>query len=297
MTALDAWRSLLGADRVVVEPTQIARLAMNITEYPARRVPAILHVANRREVEAVIAIARAHRAAVYPISTGKNWGVGSKLPVNHDAAVVDMSGMNRILEVNERFEYAVVEPGVTQRALFEHLAKREIPLRFNMTGSGEETSIVGNLLERGVGMLGQRTQDIRGLEVVTGSGRVVRTGLWHCFDGGTVAAPACAHHYPAGFGPDLTGLFLQSNLGITTAAVVGLRPRESVTLALLRTEASRLSPFVDAIARLRKENVLRDRVEIDGDDDPRLHGLGVGGDSALHSWWTWAALWGDREIV
>lgn len=263
---------------------------MNVTEYAPRRVPAVLLARTREEVESIVAIANVYLAALYPFSTGHNWGMGSKLPPRDGCVLLDLRQMNRVIEIDESHEYALIEPGVTQKRLHDELAARGSALMFNVTGSGEGTSIVGNLLERGVGMLGQRMQDIRGLEIVTGGGRVVRTGSWH----GVAEGQRYAHHYPSGIGPDLTGLFQQSNFGIVTAAVLGLYPQQPATVALLRTPVGRLAAHVDALAKMRRLGLLRDRIEIDGEDDPRLHGVVRAGSEP--AWWTWVALWGDSDL-
>jgi 4-cresol dehydrogenase (hydroxylating) len=59
--------------------------------------------------------------------------------------------MNRIIEVDDELAYAVIEPGVTQGQLAAHLAQRDVRLWVDCTGAGPDTSIVGNVLERGFG--------------------------------------------------------------------------------------------------------------------------------------------------
>ncbi|HJP34531.1 MAG TPA: FAD-binding protein, partial [Gammaproteobacteria bacterium] len=48
---------------------------------------------------------------LYPISRGKNWGYGDACPTTDGAAIVDLSRMNQIVEVNTDLAYCVVEPG------------------------------------------------------------------------------------------------------------------------------------------------------------------------------------------
>jgi 4-cresol dehydrogenase (hydroxylating) len=51
-----------------------------------------------------------------------------------------------------------------------------------MTGSAENTSIVGNVLDRGSVFFNHRYDFLTGLEVLLGNGKVVKTGFWHYFD-------------------------------------------------------------------------------------------------------------------
>src|SRR5260370_42151064 len=102
------------------------------------------------------------RLPLYPISPGCNWGLGSKLPVRDGAALVDLSRMDAIHEVNETHGYAVIEPGVTQRMLHEHLKNGQSSYFLSVTGSGAETSILGNALDRGIAHQGPRAEQISG---------------------------------------------------------------------------------------------------------------------------------------
>ena len=67
---------------------------------------------------------------------------GSACAVQEGQVIVDLSRMNRILEVNEDLAYAVIEPGVTQIQLFNYLKEKKLALWLDCTGSGPEASIV-----------------------------------------------------------------------------------------------------------------------------------------------------------
>lgn len=57
---------------------------------------------------------------------------------------MDMHRMNKILEVNEKFAYAVVEPGVSFADLYDYTIKNKIKL-WPSTASLGWGSIVGNV--------------------------------------------------------------------------------------------------------------------------------------------------------
>ena len=255
--ALADWRSLLGGDAVRDSPSALADYLRN-TSALERHVPAVLLPSSTEQVEGLVAIANRHRTPLYPISTGRNWGLGSRLPVTDGAVIVDLSRMRRIREVDERGHFAVIEPGVTQGQLFHHLRERGLPLLFDVTGSSAETSIIGNILERGVGYSACRVESLLAVEAVLGNGRLLRTGYWH-----TEGARA-THLFKYGIGPYLDGLFTQSNYGIVTAAAYQLRPRPqrmSVFWCRLKDEG-RLARMVDALAKLRQGEVVRTVVHL-----------------------------------
>jgi 4-cresol dehydrogenase (hydroxylating) len=167
-------------------------------------------------VLAALALAREHHTPLYPFSQGKNWGLGSRKPVAGGCLLLDLSALNRIKNLNLKEGYAVIEPGVTQRQLARRLT--DSPFMLNVTGSFADTSIVGNALERGVGFLRQRTEDVAGLELLLGNGRIIRAGsFW------PTGKPQ--FHYPHGTGPDFRSAFFQSNFGIVLSAAIALIPR------------------------------------------------------------------------
>jgi 4-cresol dehydrogenase (hydroxylating) flavoprotein subunit len=208
------------------------------------------------QVKACVDRARREGRALYPISTGLNWGYGSATPPRDGAVLLDLSGMNRILnagQISEANPVAVIEPGVTQRQLHEFLSQFCPRLSFNVTGSSVDTSILGNALDRGVGYLGPRRDDVFGLEVVTGRGVLLKTGFRRLGEDSPLA-----HAHPYGLGPMLDGLFFQGNYGVVTSACLKLlpRPERSVAVSLALRDVSNLGAFLDGLALLKRLGVM-----------------------------------------
>ena len=118
------YEGALPPQAVVADPVVIDRLYRRNVTALDRRVPLVLRPRTEAEVERIVAIANQHRTPLYPFSTGKNWGLGSKLPVTDGCIAVDLSLMNRIIEVSDEFAYAIIEPGVTQAQLAAYLRER-----------------------------------------------------------------------------------------------------------------------------------------------------------------------------
>ena len=222
----------------------------------ARGPNAVLRPNSTGEVQALVRQAREDCQALYPISKGLNWGYGSRSPVGPGNTLVDLSGMNRIRnadQISRDHPIAVIEPGVTQGQLFGFLAERCPDLTFNVTGAGTETSLIGCGLERGVGYYGPRREDLFGLEVVTGTGEILKTGFRRLGEESPLA-----HLHPDGLGPILDGLFFQGNFGIVTSACLRLRPRRprevAVSLALYRS--AELGTLIDTLAQLKRDGLL-----------------------------------------
>jgi 4-cresol dehydrogenase (hydroxylating) flavoprotein subunit len=222
----------------------------------------VLSCSSVEEVQSLVARANRERLALYPYSTGLNWGYGSGNPVRAGSVRVDLSAMNRIRnadEISMDNPVALVEPGVTQGQLADFLEKHHPGLFFNVTGSARDTSLIGNCLDRGVGYLGPRREDLFALEVVTGRGDVLYTGFRRLGSEapGGVRSPL-AHVHPFGLGPLLDGLFFQGNYGIVTSACFRLlpRPKVQVAVSLALFDAERLHALIDELALLKREAVL-----------------------------------------
>jgi glycolate oxidase len=136
---------------------------------------------NTAEVQAIVKLCNRHKLKFRPISTG--W-TGA---FTGGVVLLDLRRMNRIIEINEKNMYAVVEPYVISAQLQAELMKRG--LNFCIKGAGTNTSA----LLRGHGHMDQTTSgDDRNhlaIEWVTPEGDIVRTGAlgssneWCCGDG------------------------------------------------------------------------------------------------------------------
>jgi 4-cresol dehydrogenase (hydroxylating) len=223
-----------------------------------RHLLGVVRPGNTEEVQLLVKLARHHKQPLYPISTGKNWGLGSRLPARDGCVIVDLGRMNRIREVNAEFSYAVVEPGVTQRQLYQYLVERNLPYHFDVIGSAADTSIVGNILEGGVGYIGLRFEAACNYEVVTGMGHLLQTGFGHYQN----AATRNLHKY--GIGPSLDGLFMLSNLGIVTALTIALIPKPEYHVAAVMSIARNedLEEFVDRLMVLKRRRIVSTTIKI-----------------------------------
>jgi 4-cresol dehydrogenase (hydroxylating) flavoprotein subunit len=260
--AVARWREVLGQDAVTTDQDDLDALLRNTTGYGPRTIVAALRPASVDDVTAIVRIARETGVPIYPYSTGKNWGLGSRVPPRDGCALVDLGALNRIRVVNERHHYAIIEPGVTQGQLGDYLRERGLPLLLNVTGSSPRSSVLGNAVERGTGFRNHRTEDVRGVEAVLGTGDLVRTGYWGS-DGDNVRE---AHHYKYGMGPYLDGLFTQSNFGVVTAAVVNLVPaQEAMRMLMFTFPDARLTDAVDTVSALFRDRTLRSIVHVFND--------------------------------
>ncbi|MCM8794187.1 MAG: FAD-binding oxidoreductase [Candidatus Omnitrophica bacterium] len=244
--ALTQWRNLLGAAHLLCDPSSLERYA-RCTEPTGAAPAAVLLPESVEALVSAVKIAAACSVPLYPVSRGKNWGYGSTSPAQEGSVLVDLSRMNRILEVNAKLGYAVVEPGVSQRDLYDHLVKNRIPLSMDVTGAPSDSSLLGNILERGYGQTPYSDHFLHscGMEVVLADGTIVRTGFGH------YAQAKTAHLHKWGVGPYLDGLFTQSNFGIVTKIGIWLMP-EPADFGVFSFKMSDDEPFAMALERVRE---------------------------------------------
>lgn len=258
--AVAAWRQSLGPERVSAAPQELdgyARTTLARAPSPA----GVIRVRSRDEVVEAVRIANECEVPLYPISRGKNWGYGDACPVGPGQFVLDLSQMDRIVEVDPDLAYAVIEPGVTQRQLHAHLDELGYPLWMSCTASSPDTSVVGNMIERGFGATpySDHAAHACGLEVVLADGTVVKTGLQ------SYPNVSSGHVYRWGLGPHLDGLFTQSNLGVVVSAGIWLMPRTEAftTFSLAMERDDQLEEAIDRLRRLRLAGTLRAPVFIE----------------------------------
>lgn len=209
----------------------------------------------REEVRKVVVEAGKRSIPLFTISSGKNWGYGDACAPLEGNLIVDLSRMNRILEVNKELAYAVVEPGVTQGQLTSYLESRKIPLVLDVTGAGPEASLIGNYLERGHGHTpyGEHFEYSCNYEVVLSDGSVIETGF------GAYPNSQARHLHKWGVGPSLDGLFSQSNFGIVTRMTIWLMPKpDNVSMFIVAlNQKDSAGPFFERIRRLRLNGTLQ----------------------------------------
>ena len=132
------------------------------------------------EVSQVVRIANTFKIPIYPISTGKNLGYGGSAPNLSGSVVLDLKRMNRIIEVDDKRHFAIVEPGVAYFDLYRYIQERGLKVQVDVPDPGWG-SLIGNALDHGVGYgfggFRDHFYSHCGMEVVLPNGEIVRTGM------------------------------------------------------------------------------------------------------------------------
>ena len=210
---------------------------------------------SAEEVQAVMRIANEYKIPMYPVSTGRNLGYGGSAPVLSGSVVLDLKRMNRVLEVNERNAYALVEPGVSYFDLYRYIQDKGYKLWIDCPDPGWGSPI-GNALDHGAGFTVTPYRDHFdahcGMEVVLANGDIVRTGM------GALPGAKTWQQFKYGYGPFVDGIFSQSNFGVVTKMGFWLYPQpESYREGIVNVaKHDDIIPLVDGMAKLMYEGIM-----------------------------------------
>ena len=146
-TALSEYRNAVGPTQVLtgndlieyIDPYEIHEATGN------RKIPsAAVRPSTLEELKKVVSISNKYSIPVWTFSRGKNLGYGGPAPRVSGCVALDLHRMDKLIEVNEKFAYAVVEPGVTFTDLYEYIKERGLKVWPSVPSLGWG-SVVGNV--------------------------------------------------------------------------------------------------------------------------------------------------------
>ncbi|TFF86331.1 MAG: FAD-binding oxidoreductase [Promethearchaeota archaeon] len=183
----------------------------------------VIRPKSTEEVSEIMQLANKEKVPVVPRGGGAGLFAGA---VAHKGGIIlDLTGMNKIIDINHENHYVTVECGITWAELNTELYKHGFYTGALGPGSGMSAVVGGGLSHNSVGggggaKYGSVCRHVMGLEVVLPQGDIINTGsLCSRF----VEKPFSRY----GFGPDYSGLFLGDNgiYGIKTRAVLNIYPK------------------------------------------------------------------------
>ncbi len=245
---LEKLRVIVGAENIVVDPEKVEPYGADAVKekFPPEA------VVFPESTEQIVSLLKLANEYLFPV-TARGGGVGytgGAVPVD-GGIVIGTDRMNKIIEINADDLYTVCQPGIRtfdlQQAVLEH------GLMFAPDPASYKDSFIGgNIAENAGGMrtpkYGVTKHHILGLEVVTATGEVIRTG------GKTVKNVV---------GFDLTGLMCGSEgmLGIITEATLKLLPMPEAT-ATVRANFRSMEAACKVLTKFTPEGLLPMAMEV-----------------------------------
>ncbi len=217
--------ALCGADRVFLGDAIGEDYCHDELSGTSRRPDAHVKVKSALEVSVILKYANERHLPVTARGSGTGL-VGGALPVN-GGILVDLRGMNRILELDERNMTLTVEPGVLLMEVAKYAEEHGF---LYPPDPGEKTATIGGNISTNAGGMravkyGVTRDYVRALEVVTPTGEILNLG-------GKVVKNSSGY--------DLKDLIVgaEGTLGIVTKATLRL-------VSLPKFKVSLLVPFPD----------------------------------------------------
>ena len=134
---------------------------------------------NVEQVQEVVKYANRTNTPIVPFSSGLNFH-GAAIP-KEGGILMDLSKMNKILEINKSNWHCVIEPGVTAQQLQDELEKHQLKAMLP-TGIHPNRSVLTSFLERDPAIASASfeygNELIMDTELVLPTGELFRTGLW-----------------------------------------------------------------------------------------------------------------------
>jgi glycolate oxidase len=218
-----ALTEIVGENYVSYQPEELFFYARDPGLMPANKPDYVVLPKTSLEIQKIVRLANREKISIVPMGAGLSL-TGLVIPLK-GGIVVDMKRMNKIIKVDERARYVIVEGGTSQGFLKSYLEKNHPRLRHSIPDAPPAATIASNVIIHGQGRLTQQygfnSDMVSGLEVVIPSGEICNIGSPSISpDWFSKGAPL----------PDLSGLFLGwfGTTGIITKVGLKLYPKKKI---------------------------------------------------------------------
>jgi glycolate oxidase len=204
----------------------------------------VIRPKSAKEISEIIKLAQKDNVPIIPRG-GASWGLGGVVPVS-GGIVLDMTNMNRILEIDEDNLSVTVEAGLSWKLLYDSLMRKGYLLGA-YPSSAYAASIGGWINTGGVGIgtykYGSVGDQLRSMEVVLPNGKKIDTGFKNVISNSS--------------GYNLNGLFLSSEgtLGVITKVTLKIYPAPE-EIRPLSYDFSSIGNLCTAINKIARSKIL-----------------------------------------
>ena len=275
---VDALKEALSSEMVLSDPADLELYKTDVFVSGDLPLCVVLPICSS-DVVKIVSVCAHSGVVIVPRGAGASYTGGVVKEGSY--IVVDCSNMNKIIEIDIENRVVIVESGCSWEKLSRELAKHKLRTPYWGTLSGLRATIGGSVSQNslfwGSARYGASGDSVIGMEVVVGTGEVLRCGNW----ARKLSKPS-SKPFMRNFGIDYCGLFCGDcgALGIKTAIALKLIPTmmihdgvsfefdsskellsamSCIGRAGIATEIVGFDPHL-AKARLKRESLMKDAV-------------------------------------
>ena len=240
---------IFGRDKVWDDEGILDKYSCDQSFSPKLRPDCVVFAKSVEEVQQIVRLANDTSTPLVPYSSGLNLR-GASLP-SEGGIILNLTTMNKILEIDDYSRYAIVEPGVTYIQLQEDLMRHRLRVMIPF-GVPPLRSVITSYMERDPVLASASFQygnDLTlDMEVVLPEGEILRTGSWTAG-----ARPGFS------MGPGRELLFkiwtaAQGTLGIITKMVVLVHPIPKIRKVFF-LPFDGIEDMIDPLKRIQRREV------------------------------------------
>lgn len=226
---------VVGQERIIADPDALLLYSQDVFKEGVLA-ELVARPGSVEQLQAIVTLANTHRWALIPRGGAMSY-TGGIVPVQQHTLVIDMSDLNRVLEINAEDMTVTVEAGCSWSDLYHALKPLQLRTPYWGTLSGLRATVGGSISQNsifwGSGQYGTAADNVLGMDVVLADGSLLRTGSGSQRNSG---------HFMRQFGPDLTGLFT------CDCSAFGIKARISLSLVPVRSHRRFVSVTFDSFA-------------------------------------------------
>jgi len=251
---------IVGSNNVSSEEFILVSYSEDASPYRGNLPSVVVRPHSTEEVSKILKFANQRKISVIPVG-GRSSINGSTIPRVDHSIMIDLTGMNEIIEIDEDNMTVTVQTGITWSGLIHLLKEKGYKLGFRGPYGGNAGTVGGSISANSIGCgasaHGGACDSVIGLELVLSTGEILKTGSnWK--DNSSELKGSFARYCTFN---DMTGIFLgdHGSLAIKTAATLKIFP-------LPKGEAyadfgfSNLEKAVSAFHEIQKNHIVEEAV-------------------------------------
>lgn len=175
----DSLVKILGTGNVYQDAEILEAYSKDISFVNPMKPRYVVKPKNKEAIQELVKLANETQTALIPVSSGAPHFRGDTVPSVAGSIIVDLSDMNKIVNVDRPRRVAMVQPGVKFEELIRATAKEGIRINMPLLPRSSKT-VVGSMLEREPVTMPRYQWDVEDpmacIEVIFGNGEEFRTG-------------------------------------------------------------------------------------------------------------------------